>query len=670
MLYSEIENKLDKYKAKSDNTSILEHNNDLMLIKEQIVDIYNLDKKMVNSLEICIEYHDVGKVVDSYQNNIENKKRTIRHEILSASIKYLSDKQKLAIITHHKSKKEIKRFAENEFYEKELQEMASKLDIEIEDIRGFIKQIGRKKYKKLVEDIESILLKGYLQYCDHVASAGIKKIEKGFSAIDIFKFDKYNSIQNQVLNLKDREDILIIAPTGLGKTATSLFWSDLLQNKEKSKRIYYLLPYTASINSLYKNMSSKNISVSMMHSRAEYFLNKMEEDEDIKKLYNLFKKSVKQLNISTIYQIVKVIFSCKRYEMLLAQLKNSIFIVDEIHCFDIEQIALLLTTLKFLKEKLDISICIMSASIPTCLQNLICKELGINKIIKASKEDYKVRHKIHRFNKYILDDLDMIKKDLDDGKRVIVCVNSVGLSQKLYMLLEDYKPKLIHGRFNTRDREKAEQNLESSNLLIGTQAIEVSLDIDYDKMYTEIAPIDSLLQRFGRVNRYGKKGISDIFIYNKSNKSNKIYSEEIIDRTDFVIKNILDKNDGIVLENETQEYLDKVYQSIDMVKYDHEAEGINDLIEDLEVAVFYDSASKDMCSFNTISVLPSVLLDEYEDLIRNKKYLEANSLFVNIRYFKNEDEYVKKHVFENRDIYVIDLDYDERGLVQADLMDL
>ncbi|MGM9535459.1 MAG: CRISPR-associated helicase Cas3' [Intestinibacter sp.] len=667
MLYSEIENKLDKYKAKSDNTSILQHNHDLMLIKDQIVDIYNLDKKMVNSLEICIECHDVGKVVDSYQSNIENKKRTIRHEILSASIKNLSDKQKLAIITHHKSKKEIKRFAENEFYEKELQEMASKLDIEVEDIRGFIKQIGRKKYKKLVEDIESILLKGYLQYCDHVASAGIKKIEKGFSAIDVFKFNKYNSIQNQVLNLKDREDILIIAPTGLGKTATSLFWSDLLQNKEKSKRIYYLLPYTASINSLYKNMSSKNISVSMMHSRAEYFLNKMEEDEDIKKLYNIFKKSVKQLNISTIYQIVKVIFSCKRYEMLLAQLKNSIFIVDEIHCFDIEQIALLLTTLKFLKEKLGISICIMSASIPSCLQNLICGELGISKIIKASEEDYKIRHKIYRFNKCILDDLDMIKEDLDNGKRIIVCVNSVALSQKLYMLLKDYKPKLIHGRFNTRDREKAEQNLDSSNLLIGTQAIEVSLDIDYDKMYTEIAPIDSLLQRFGRVNRYGEKGISDIFIYNKSNK---IYSEEIIDRTDIVIKNILDKNDGIVLENETQGYLDQVYKNIDMKEYLHQAKAINDLIEDLEVAVFYDSASKDMCSFNTISVLPSVLLDEYENLIRNKRYLEANSLFVNMTYFKNEDEYVKKHVFENRDIYVIDLEYDERGLVQADLMDL
>lgn len=650
-----IKKELAKYKAKSDGTSILQHNNDLMLIKDQIIDIYNLDEKMINYLEKCIEYHDIGKVIASYQNDIENTHRTTRHEILSASAKNLLDEQKLAIITHHKSKKELVSLSRRDFYEDDLEEMASKLNIEVEDIRGFIKKINIEKDK----DINNILLKGYLQYCDHVASAGIKNIDKGFSAIDTFKFDNYNSIQNEVLNLKNEEDILIIAPTGLGKTSTSLFWSDKLQNKEKSRRIYYLLPYTASINSLYKDMVQKNISVSMMHSRAEYFLNKMEEDEDIKALYNVFKKSVKQLNISTIYQIVKVIFSCKRYEMLLAQLKNSIFIVDEIHCFDIQQIALLLTTLKFLKEKLNISICIMSASIPSCLQNIICKELQISKIIKASENDYKIRHKIHRFDKNILDDLELIKKDLENGKRIIICVNSVALSQKIYMSLKDYKPTLIHGRFNTRDREKVEQNLESSNLLIGTQAIEVSLDIDYDKMYTEIAPIDSLLQRFGRINRYGEKGISDIFIYNKSNK---IYLEDIIERTDFVIKNILDKNDGIILENETQEYLDYVYQDIDIEKYNSECRDINDLIEDLEVAKFYDSAEQGLCSFNTISVLPAVLLDEYNDLIREKKYLDANSLFVNIRYLKNK----KEHIIKYNNILVTDFIYDEKGLVFED----
>jgi CRISPR-associated endonuclease/helicase Cas3 len=37
--------------------------------------------------------------------------------------------------------------------------------------------------------------------------------------------------------------------------------------------------------------------------------------------------------------------------------------------------------------------------------------------------------------------------------------------------------------------------------LIGTQAIEVSLDIDYDVIFSDPAPLDALIQRFGRVNR-------------------------------------------------------------------------------------------------------------------------------------------------------------------------
>ncbi|WP_417281332.1 hypothetical protein, partial [Clostridioides difficile] len=45
--------------------------------------------------------------------------------------------------------------------------------------------------------------------------------------------------------------------------------------------------------------------------------------------------------------------------------------------------------------------------------------------------------------------------------------------------------------------------MEESFLLIGTQSIEVSLDISYDVPHTELAPLDSLLHRFGRVNRRG-----------------------------------------------------------------------------------------------------------------------------------------------------------------------
>lgn len=648
---------LKYYKAKADGTTIEKHNNDLKTIKSQIEKIYSIHEKMSHSLDKCIDYHDVGKAVSSFQDNIESRHRTIRHEILSASAKGLSEGEKLAIITHHKEIKQLVEYIENECYEDELKEMSNNLGIEVEDVRGFIKKINRNS-NKLVKELDNILLKGYLQYCDHLASAGVQEIEKGFDSIKSFKFNSYNSIQSQVLDLKINQDIMIIAPTGLGKTATSLYWSDLHQNEDKSKRIYYLLPYTASINSLYKDMVDRNISSSMLHSRVEYFLDKM-NIENTKEMQNLFKKSVKQLNISTIYQIVKAMFSCKRYEMLLSQLKDSIFIVDEIHCFDIEQLAILLTTLKFLKDKLNVSICIMSASIPTNLQKLICEELNINKLIKPSVEDYKIRHRLNRVKTDIINDLDKIKEDLDSGKQVIVCVNSVNLAQKLYEELKGYNPKLIHGRFNTRDREMAEKDIKTSRLLIGTQAIEVSLDIDYDVMYTEIAVFDSLQQRFGRVNRQGKKGIADIFVYN--NTSKKIYPDELILRTDSVIAEIIKNDNGIVLEGKIQEYLDKVYTDIDIEQYNDTCDKINKIIKMLKVGTFNKSATDDMCSSDTISVLPRVLLDEYIELMNNKDYLEANSLLVNVSKYRRKDASVIEVAGNN--VYVVDFIYDKRGLV-------
>lgn len=651
---------LNKYNAKSDNTTIQEHNNDLYLIKKQIKNIYNINDNMNNSLNKCIKYHDAGKSVDSYQNNIESTRRTIRHEVLSASIKELTELEKLAIITHHKETKDLIKYIENEYYEDEVKEMSEKLNLEVEDVRGFIKKINRRE-NKLIKDLDSILLKGYLQYCDHLASAGVREIETGFNSVDSFKFNNYNSIQNKVLSLKEKEDILLIAPTGLGKTATSLYWSDLHQNKDKSKRIYYLLPYTASINSLYKDMIEKDISASMLHSRVEYFLDKM-YIENTKEMKNLFKKSVKQLNISTIYQIIKAMFGCKRYEMILSQLKNSIFIVDEIHCFDIEQLALLLITLKFLKEKLNISICIMSASIPKRMQNLIQSELEIEKVIKANKEDYKVRHRINRINKDLINDLEKIKQDLDNDKQVLLCVNSVDLSQKLYQELSDYKPKLLHGRFNTRDREKTERKIATSKLLIGTQAIEVSLDISYDVMYTEVAPFDSLQQRFGRINRRGEKGISDIFIYN--NTSKKVYNEAIIKNTDNVINEIIENDNSIILEENTQYYLDKVYLNIDIEKYNEICIRMNKIIKSLKVATFNKNVTDDMCSSDTMSVLPESLLGEYIELIENKKYLEANSLFVNVGKYSTKYVYTE-NLFGNN-VYIINCTYDDRGLVFED----
>ena len=184
-------------------------------------------------------------------------------------------------------------------------------------------------------------------------------------------------------------------------------------------------------------------------------------------------------------------------------------------------------------------------------------------------------------------------------------------------------------RFNGRDREKKRnKDLRNNQLLIGTQAIEVSLDISYDVLYTEIAPYDALLQRFGRVNRRGEKGIKDIYIYNNYNKC--IYRDDIIKNTDSVISEIIHSDNRIVLEEKVEYYLDKVYTYIDLKEYNRYSNILNSLINNLRVGYYNDNSVEDMIQGDTLSVVPEVLLNEHIYLINNNRYLEAQSLKLNI----------------------------------------
>ena len=613
---------LKKYIAKTDKTSLEDHNNELTNILEQIIDIYDI-KNIEESLNRCIEYHDIGKCSDSMQERLKGKDvNFIRHEWVGASVEALTDGEKLAILTHHKDISKSLELIDNDKYISELNEIKNKLNIKLNNIDDFVKKVNKPRCS-ITKDLDNILLKGYLNYCDHLGSAGNITIDKGFNSLDSFKFNNYNSIQNKAMNT--REDVLIQAMTGLGKTAASLLWSNNVQNEDKSKRIYYILPFTASINSLYKDFLNRNISTTMLHSKAEYFMDKLHEEYN----YKLMKYSTKQLNICTIFQLAKAIFSCKNFEMIIAQMKNSIIIVDEIHCFDIKTLSYVLELLRFLKYKLGCRICIMSASIPTVLQKLIKDRLDINKVIYADKRDLKIRHRIHRVNKTILDDIEKIENDLREGKQVIVCVNNVTTSQIIYKIFKDkYKCKLIHGRFNTRDREIAEQGLKVNQLLVGTQAIEVSLDISYDTMYTEIAPYDALLQRFGRVNRRGEKGIRDIYIYNNYNKC--IYDDELINNTDLVIDEIIHNDNRIILEEKVEHYLDKVYTYIDIISYNKYSNSLEKVINNLRVGNYNKSSIKEMIQGDTVSVIPECLLEEYQKLINDREYLKAQSLKLNI----------------------------------------
>lgn len=105
-----------------------------------------------------------------------------------------------------------------------------------------------------------------------------------------------------------------------------------------------------------------------------------------------------------------------------------------------------------------------------------------------------------------------------EGGNIAVVLNTVDRAQRVYADLAADCPgevRLFHSRFTVESRNRSEQDLierlgpdpprrPRSLIVVATQVIESSLDVDFDLMFTDIAPVDLLLQRVGRVHRHAR----------------------------------------------------------------------------------------------------------------------------------------------------------------------
>ncbi|MGE0705846.1 MAG: CRISPR-associated helicase Cas3' [Vicinamibacterales bacterium] len=124
--------------------------------------------------------------------------------------------------------------------------------------------------------------------------------------------------------------------------------------------------------------------------------------------------------------------------------------------------------------------------------------------------------------------LEPVTSALRDGARVLVVCNTVGRVNSLLRAVETHldahAPELLaalfavngvrcphHGRFSREDRERLDAEVTSRLgkgsvsgplLVVGTQTLEQSLDLDADWLVTDLAPMDVLLQRIGRLHRH------------------------------------------------------------------------------------------------------------------------------------------------------------------------
>lgn len=505
---------------------------------------------------------------------------------------------------------------------------------------------------------ELLLAAGALKQCDHSASAGVFKVnvleEKHFKFLYETKWAPYFHQQKAT---EISGNIVLTAPTGSGKTEASLMWLHKQMKENGQGRTFYILPFTASINAMFERLDEKmqgnNEIVGVVHGKlSEYIESRFGEEKYSKQneklkleLKESFRALVPPLKVATPFQLLKSIFGLKGFEKGIFEMSGGYFIFDEIHAYDPEVTAQIKVLIEFATKFLNVKVCLMTATLPTFLKKEFTDAIGEHSEISADAELYQsfVRHRIKVADGLLSEHIDDIQQRLDAGDKVLVVSNTVRQAQDIYNRLEASKKVLLHSAFNGTDRNQKEAELMSDDvkLLVGTQAIEVSLDIDYDVIFTEPAPLDALLQRFGRVNRHRVNGKyrppCDCIVFSERNDMDKyIYkNEEVIARTLDALRTIQSKNSGIVAENELQFYIDQVYpnwsekekEDFDRV-YSHLSA---DVRENLSPFI-YDAHREEEFEnqFDGVKVLPVILKMHYQKLLEANQFIKAESLKVSI----------------------------------------
>ncbi len=343
--------------------------------------------------------------------------------------------------------------------------------------------------------------------------------------------------------------LVLRAPTGSGKTEAGLAWAARqVANMPGEPRVIWTLPYRASINaiadrfrrSLAPEPGQSAADVGILHGKvAQTLLSRACEDDQAPTRDAAVKASAEanaarlmthRLRVATPYQLLRGALAGPSCSSLLLEQANAVFVCDELHAYDPETFGRICATMR-LWQRLGSRIAVLSATLAPQLVTLIEESLAAPvHTVTAPPELALPRHRVVADPQPIdsPDSLTRIQSWVEDGHSVLVVANTVTKAQHLYEALAPAAQAalpddpdaaiLLHSRFRARDRAAIERRLlprhpersageparRRGGLVVATQTVEVSLCLDFDRGVTEVAPIESVVQRMGRVNRRGR----------------------------------------------------------------------------------------------------------------------------------------------------------------------
>jgi len=349
--------------------------------------------------------------------------------------------------------------------------------------------------------------------------------------------------------------LLVEAPMGEGKTELAFLAHLRLQAANDHRGLYVAMPTQATGNALFsrtlgflKNVSISHTDIQLVHGGAamnqelirlrQINADSTAENETLTSSAWFAQRKRPLLSpygVGTVDQALFGVLNVKHHFVRLWGLRNRVVVLDEVHAYDTYTGELIIDLVKILRA-MGCSVILMSATLPRKNRDKLLGAWGVAsenipslsypRLLLADEsglraESFEARPLPDVFLESVGENIEEIGQRaielLQSGGCGAVIVNTVDRAQQLYVQVREKLPRevtivLFHARFPMDERSEIEDKVlsifgENGNrpkraLLIATQVAEQSLDIDFDFMLSDLAPIDLLLQRIGRLHRH------------------------------------------------------------------------------------------------------------------------------------------------------------------------
>ena len=346
--------------------------------------------------------------------------------------------------------------------------------------------------------------------------------------------------------LQEGKSVLLRAPTGTGKTEAVLVPFLKMRREKLPNRLIYSLPVRVLVEDIGEraNIFAQKLGLSLsIHHGAR--------KEDPMFQNDIIVTTVDQTIAS--YACTPLSFSQKHGSIPAGAVATSFLVFDEVQLLDPELGFQAMLVLTKHSVEMGFPVVIMTATLPSIFIEKFVEELPKHnvEVIDADEDTINVRKnrnvKIFWRNKFLTpEEVQRAYKNALENKIIVIC-NTVKKAQEFYRTLNVHPKYLLHSRFLNEDRASKEKEIKQifgkngngEGVLITTQVIEAGLNISSPLILTEIAPIDSLIQRVGRCARWGGEG--RVLIYDVENSAP--YLTRLVEKT----KRAIRENNGVRL---------------------------------------------------------------------------------------------------------------------------